>query len=124
MNTDNNTPYSVSRGKDFFDWNDFLNKENYTLDELEKAYNLASNQVTCACGNQCNAIPRDNYGRPLDNLLDNLGTEFMYAIYLMYFYSKEEDTHGLFLQAKTTAIHVLAKIEERSSYLINEINSK
>jgi len=32
--------------------------------------------VTCACGNQCELVPRDTDGAPFDSLLHRLGQEF------------------------------------------------
>ena len=48
--------YSESKDKKFFDWNKFLNKKKYTLEQLGDARNLSESWVTCACGNQCSVL--------------------------------------------------------------------
>lgn len=66
----------------------------------------ASKWTTCACGNQCDVIPRDNRDEPLDGQLSHLGMQFMRDI-------DASDFEG--------AKNRLEEIEERSAYLIEEI---
>ena len=72
--------YTEHKGKESFDWNAFLNKETYTLEELINAKMLANSWITCACGNQCEIIPRNETGSPCDIILYELGLDFSYAI--------------------------------------------
>lgn len=98
--------YSEFKGEKPFDWNEFLNKKEKSIEEILKANKLARNWVTCACGNQCSIIPRDKLGRPMDNSLSQYGTSFAYSITYRNWHS---------------AKYILKKIEERSAFLIKEI---
>lgn len=71
--------------------------------------NMAGNWVTCACGNQCDIIPRDVDGVPEDEKLDSLGMRFL-----------EEVLDMEWTEAKKT----LRQIELRSAQLIKEIKCK
>ena len=96
--------FAESRNKDAFDWWDALNNpEKYGIRLLD---DMASNWVTCACGNQCSLIPRDRFGAPVDGYLAGLGSIFCYNIY-----AREWE------MAKDT----LQKIEMRSAALIADI---
>jgi len=100
-----------------FDWNAFLNKSSYTLDELRLARKLSESWVTCAVGVQCNIIPRDRHDIPLDNILRGLGEDFWKAMYNMYFEEEAcKDIHFIKEEAK----QILKKIELRSVFLINQ----
>ena len=98
--------YVETEGKEIFDWNAFLDKEIITEDEWFDAWELAGNWTTCACGNQCDIIPRDTNGSPKDIILYRLGGEFHCSISSENI-SKSKD--------------ILKLIEERSAFLINEI---
>ncbi|PRP68133.1 hypothetical protein [Nonlabens agnitus] len=108
--------YAESQGEKPFDWYSFLNKENISDQEWQDAIMLSNDWVTCACGNQCNIIPREDEGlyyrhngRPKDNLLSDLGGKF----------------HGLIKRRYATkAIVVLQEIENRSAYLIAQIQQQ
>lgn len=67
--------FSEVNGKKPFDWNEFLNREYRSNQEWIEAIDLADDWVTCACGNQCDVIPRVD-GRPLDDELSSLGVIF------------------------------------------------
>lgn len=41
---------------------------------------LAREWPTCACGQLCKQLPRDDAGRPLDHKLDRLGSRFFNAV--------------------------------------------
>lgn len=89
------------------DWNVMLNKETITPEEWDKMEMLAASWVTCAVGNLCDVIPRFRSGEPIDRKLGMLGQDFSVFI----------ERRNL-LGAKQT----LEKIEERSAYLIKQIN--
>ena len=94
--------YAEAKARPPFDWNAFLATEQSGT-EWGIAANLASSWVTCACGNQCAALPRDSGGQPKDMVLRRLGMKFMKAID-----SAERDK----------ARFVLAEIEARSAVLL------
>lgn len=98
--------YSEFKGEKPFDWNEFLSKEQHSAEEHNNAHLLSKSWITCACGNQCSIIPRDNLGMPLDNRLRILGVDFTYNLY-----------HCNFGTCKS----ILKQIEERSAFLIKEI---
>ena len=64
--------------------------------------------MTCACGNQCEVIPR-RIGEPVDVELRILGYQFSEHIHARE-YSK--------------AIRTLSDIEKRSAFLISEIEKE
>src|SRR5215217_4099768 len=70
-----------------FNWLDFLETSKHSLDEMQKAKELAGNWPTCAVGNQCAVIPRDSDGEPVDNLLSVLGSEFYKHIKNWWFHN-------------------------------------
>lgn len=91
-----------------------IEKENnpdniHDKEYLEKLDNLASDWVTCACGNQCSIIPRNAHGVPRDNTLKWLGCTFYAQISNWRF---------------KDALETLLLIEERSAQIISEINPK
>lgn len=78
------------------------------LDILMLPYltNKSSSWVTCACGNMCDIIPRNNIGCPFDKELTQLGGKF----------------HGEVSDRDyTEALNTLDQIEERSEVLIKRI---
>lgn len=103
--------YSETKGKEPFDWNEFLNRENISPNDDVDAYIRAKNWTTCACGNQCSIIPRNSEGKPDDYILQQLGGDngFYGAVK-----SKNWD------EAK----NFLALIEIRSAYLIRKETEK
>jgi hypothetical protein len=68
--------YTETQGAPVFDWHAFLAKQSHTDDEWQLAYNLAGGWVSCACGSQCAALPRNEVGAPEDLILYELGTLF------------------------------------------------
>ena len=99
--------YTESESEIPFDWNEFLNKETRTVTEWVYASALSKLWTTCACGNQCNVIPRGMGGNPKDSLLSDLGILFCANIgYQEIEYAKD----------------TLAKIEVRSAQLIEALN--
>jgi hypothetical protein len=100
--------YTESRNETPFDWNEFLNRKERSDAEWELAHLLSGDWVSCACGNQCDVIPRNDVGKPDDELLSELGMQFHNRI--------------LFGCDIEEAKIILLKIEERSKYLIEQIN--
>lgn len=106
--------YAEETGNDTFNWNAFLkratnNRDTVTLKECDAAVARAAKWTTCACGNQCNIIPRHHSGMPKDAQLAKLGKEFYNDIKAF-----------LFSNAKCT----LGRIEVLSAKLIEEEKEK
>jgi len=100
--------YAETKKKPKFNWYNFLNraiKGKVTIPEIADAQDDAANWVTCACGNQCSILPRDEDGEPWDEFLAELGSEFSYEI---------DDCNW------EDALNILNKIEKRSALLINK----
>lgn len=100
--------YAEMNGENTFNWNEFLNRPKKEIFgyEWDDASSLASSWVTCACGNQCDILPRNREGAPTDGILSHLGIKFMVKI----------DN-----RQRKKALEVLQKIEERSTLLIREL---
>lgn len=97
--------YSETQKVAAFDWNKALDRailKEPDLSTIQRLYNKASVWTTCACGNQCAIIPR-NDGQPEDDDLRLLGLDFMYDVGV-------GDWKGAKLSLKA--------IEERSAILI------
>lgn len=99
--------YVETQNEQPFDWNAFLDMETITNEEWEQAEELASCWVTCACGNQCDIIPRTSAGIPRDNMLSFFGQTFW-----QYVYTRD----------KVKAKNILGEIEKRSVELIEQIS--
>jgi hypothetical protein len=116
--------YTQACGKLPFDWNGFLSKANYTNEDLIFADTKARSWVTCACGSQCNVLPRDGQGQPEDPLLKNLGLRFMYAIGAMFNAHNSDYDSAIqiedFATARRDAKEILQQIEDRATDLILE----
>jgi hypothetical protein len=101
--------YAEQAGHPPFDWNAFLDRAlagdvKPSGAEHEFASGLAQSWVTCACGNQCIAIPRSALtGMPNDDELQILGSDFF-----------DDIRRGHWRSAKS----ILAAIEARSAALI------
>jgi len=115
--------YAKSKGAPAFDWNSFLNKEivQHTLTEMQEAGVMAGSWVTCACGNQCEIIPRYNDGTPKDNILFGRGHDFYVYVVGMGHAHAEHNTEA-FNKFRRKAHLALQEIEGRSAELIKEIN--
>ncbi len=109
--------YAESKKKKPFDWNAFLKQKSYTQGEVSNAGVLAGNWVTCACGNQCDIIPRneDWDGEPTDKKLAALGSKFCDNISFL----EDAVIYGENIKTpQKKAKETLKKIEARSSQLI------
>jgi len=104
--------YSETQGEPAFNWYKALIDARNGLLNVEELYELehkAGSWVTCACGNQCNIIPRNRDGSPQDKELAELGLEFLSAV--TYPYADYEQ-----------ALEILHKIEIRSAKIIKSNN--
>jgi len=110
--------YAKANLKDEFDWNAFLHQELFTEEELYNAFELADKWITCACGNQCEIIPRNEYGMPIDVDLMILGRKFNDAIRSMWDACMDRQSlEDRIVYAKM----ILLQIEVRSQELINQL---
>ncbi len=131
--------FAQSKGKEPFNWIEFLSRgdmEDYTFKELDNAMKLSGDWVTCACGNQCDILPRVD-GVPEDEILRKLGYDFYHHITYMFnlvrwngtlapgseYTAKdlERAEKNKFNNAKLAAIHTLAEIEARSVELMSKM---
>jgi hypothetical protein len=121
-NIDKNMTYAEVKGKSSFDWGKALALDfsEMSFRQMDEMVVLSKSWVTCACGNQCSVIPRDNCGSPLDSVLEELGSEFHNIIRAMRLaYSRiNGNVH------RRNAIDVLRTIEERSAILIADETSR
>lgn len=108
--------YAASRRYRSFDWNAFLRRKTHTTASLRRASLLASEWVTCACGNQCRVIPRCGDGEPIDQRLSDLGMTFYRWIDEMSV-STGSDRTAAQRKARTT----LGRIERRARVLIRQM---
>jgi hypothetical protein len=103
----NKKTYAERRSRKMINWNDVIENringtsDHYTTHDLAQ---YAGSWVTCACGNQCEIIPRNGDGSPQDEELSDLGIDFSTYI------GAEE-----WRLAKVT----LSRIEARSKVLID-----
>jgi len=98
--------YAESCGCAPFDWNAALaNPPEKYSEEHTRLIDLSADWVTCACGNQCDIIPRYKSGAPMDEYLRYLGDEFDVKVRLADW---------------CEAIDTLENIEERSGEIITE----
>lgn len=98
--------YARNNGKNNFDWHQFLKRaiaNDIGFSEHREAVKLSESWVTCAVGNQCDSLPRNKEGAPMDLRLMGLGVLFNKHIF-QYKYD--------------VAISVLNEIEKRSTELI------
>jgi len=98
--------FAETQGAEPINWFVELNKPDNIID-WDKLKKLASNWVTCACGNQCSIIPRKSMsGKPHDATLSGLGDKFFNTVF--------DCDRG-------SAMYILSQIEIRSIELIEEI---
>lgn len=116
--------YAVSKGVDYFDWNEFLSQPCEEMGTISyEILKKSGSWVTCACGSQCDIIPRDEIGKPLDDNLNELGSRFhTEGIHPMYDYMML-NSNSKFVEAnhcRLVAIELLKLIESRSTILIEK----
>lgn len=119
--SDINTTYTQLSGRKPFDWFKALEAKNIKTLSIMGASDLSfrsSNWVTCAVGNQCGIIPRDNIGRPIDEKLLELGNVFSHNITALRSHINWPQDAEHF---RKIALETLNKIEQRSSEIIKEI---
>lgn len=117
--------YAEAAGKKPFDWNAALRilYSEMTHDKIDEMAMFAGNWVTCACGNQCEIIPRIwSSAIPKDRLLAILGMRFYDCIHGMQM-SFHVANKANFNRFRRSAIVCLAKIEARSAEIIKEMQS-
>jgi hypothetical protein len=105
---------------DNFCWFAFLEQDPSTLsyDEIEEAYELSTEWVTCACGQVCSILPKTNQGEPADPLLSDLGIKFMRRMeYATESYNDIKELRLCFNEAKS----ILFSIEKRSKELLDAL---
>lgn len=119
--------YTEKEGREKFDWFEWLERlksveklEEYPLQDIEEKAESAQSWVTCAVGNQCDIIPRDNGGAPRDFKLSCLGCRFAENMGMIEANFIRKDFEGVRDDIEV-ALDTLRKIEERSSELIQEI---
>lgn len=104
------TTYAEIEGEKPFDWNEFLGRDDLTIDGWGEASARSAYWVMCACGNLCNSTPREtnyiHHGRPVDRELACLGNDFDAAI-------RDRD--------RFAAMNILYDIEERAQQVLEEI---
>ena len=71
--------YSETKNLKPINWNDRVNTPVVYQNDIEwyQWEQEAKQWVTCAVGNQCSSIPRNELGVPIDYELQILGTAFM-----------------------------------------------
>ena len=94
------------KNEEIFNWDDFLNKDDITQLEWEKASVMAAKWPTCAVGDQCKDIPRNVHGMPKSKTMQNLGVSFYRSII-----DQEINKAKFYMQ----------QIEIRSSQIINDL---
>jgi hypothetical protein len=102
-----------------FCWFEFLNqpKSDFSKEDLKDAYALSKDWTTCACGQLCSSLPRqENSNAPIDPILTHLGLDFMENINDAY--EAYVDHEEGFLSRIESAKSVLVKIEERTIALL------
>jgi hypothetical protein len=122
--------YTETKNRAPFDWNAALSKDckDMNLREAGQLKKRSESWVTCACGNQCEIIPREKDGTPLNKKLDKLGVKFhLEGVYEMYNnLANSQRTSGqaslgymrLANNSRRKAIRTLKRIEILSGKLI------
>lgn len=103
--------YAETSGEQPFDWNQWLKRAIKREPDEEERYSASRKAglwTTCAVGNACSTLPRNETGEPKDPKLMGLGARFNHHIKL-----KE------WREAKST----LKEIEARSSFLLAQMEA-
>lgn len=124
--------YAESQGHPPSNWLAAL-EPGLTTPELEKLVELAQDWPTCACGNQCDVIPRwetkddkifnfwNAPGRPKDEVLAQLGVDFydrLVSARDISYYDDEESS-----RLTIEALNTFHQIEQRAAELIKELST-
>lgn len=112
--------YAEIKGEPPFDWNAFLAQDEFDLENLEQAATLAECWVTCACGNQCEAIPRYPDGTPIDRQLHQFGCDFYEAIEKMAAAQSWDELNKV-IEHRDEARQILEIIEDLSIQLLKPL---
>jgi hypothetical protein len=98
-----------------FDWFAFLAQDvnELSLDILDEANHLADNWVTCACGQLCQALPKEFGNQPADPELADLGMQFARKI--------NDMIHDICNETRDEAVLILNAIEARTTKLLQEL---
>lgn len=111
--------FTEKKNRTPFDWRKALIEVKQTQRETLANLRLkAGSWVTCACGNQCDIIPRLNSGEPLNYKLSNLGSSFYSDVSMM---GTPSINPNLFEVYRNHALRGLEEIETLSFTLINQI---
>lgn len=101
--------YTETQGVAPFNWFKVLTHNMETNAECDRALAVKSGAwVTCACGNTCAIIPRNENGKPTDRWLSDLGIKFCSQV-----------GHGKW----QFAIWTLHAIEHRSAEILEELRT-
>lgn len=113
------SPKSADPYDDNFCWFLFLEQpdDQITEDQIEEAYHKSTEWVTCACGQVCASIPRNQSNEPDDETLYELGMQFMFELQdaREQFYIKDS-----FRNCLNYAKDILIKIEQRTTELLKQ----
>lgn len=124
------TPYSITQKETYINWELALKKVKIgDIARTQELMWLSESWVTCACGNQCEIIPRAQSGffkgRPKDKDLRDLGLKFNEYVDELYIMTEDDNPSRCaklqFNKTRAKALAVLGKIEKRSAELIKEI---
>ncbi len=112
--------YSEANNEQPFDWRKALAPDcrEMLLEDQKAMAELAQAWVTCACGNQCDALPRDQDGAPTDPELEYLGGEFYINVRDMHHLHADHELANL---ERQKALKTLNKIEARSGRLLKQM---
>lgn len=97
-----------------FDWNSFVNKEDYTFEEIKVAWKYALNQKTSPASKY--HVERTIHHIPLDDYLETYDSEFFVCIDFMkkkYYHPEFKTPEGRKLLIEK-ARSILKKVEQRA----------
>ncbi len=115
----NSSPKSADPYDDNFCWFLFLEQPDDQITEfqIEEAYDKSTKWVTCACGQVCASIPRNQSNEPDDETLYELGMQFMFELENAreQFYIRDS-----FKKCLNDAKDILIEIEQRTAELLKQ----
>lgn len=107
-------------------WNtviDRMEAGDYDGDDYDEWDERANDWVTCACGNQCEAIPRGYTGAPKDAELFRLGGQFPVTLEVLHEAVEVGQGKASLKVSADVARQCLADIERRSSEILAEMEA-